>query len=78
MDAPEKNDLGFKAATSTLKRIALRKSVGCQRVDTDRYGRTVARCFLDDGREVNAEMIRSGTVTEYHHFSKGFYANQLE
>ena len=76
VDAPESDERGFKDATETLKRLALKKAVTCQRVDTDQYGRTVARCFLNDGREVNAEMIASGTAVEYHHFSKGFYANR--
>jgi len=78
VDAPERDEPGFSGATETLKRLALRKEITCQRVDTDRYERTVARCFLDDGREINEEMIASGTADEYHRFSKGFYANQSD
>jgi len=78
VDAPESDEPGFTAATTTLKRLALKKSIHCQRVDTDRYGRTVARCSLEDSREVNAEMINSGTAAEYHRYSEGFYANQSE
>ena len=77
VDAPESDAPGFAAATTTLKHLALKKPIRCQRVDTDRYGRSVARCFLKDGREINTEMIRSGTATEYTRFSKGFYTRQL-
>jgi len=78
VDAPEDDETGFKDATEILKRLALKKAITCQSVDTDKYGRTVARCFLKDGREVNAEMIASGTAVEYHHFSKGFYTNRTD
>ena len=73
VDAPERDEHGFKAATRQLSKIALKRSVTCQRVDTDRYGHTVARCFLKDGREINRLMIESGTATEYMRYSKGFY-----
>ena len=78
VDAPESDEPGFKEATETLKHLALRKAIACQKVDVDRYERTVARCFLKDGREVNTVMIASGTAVEYHHFSNGFYANRSD
>ena len=56
----------------------IEKSYCLSKMDVDRYERTVARCFLKDGREVNAVMIASGTAVEYHRFSKGFYANQSD
>lgn len=78
VDAPESDEIGFTDATMTLKRLALKNPIHCQRVDTDRYGRTVARCFLQDGREIYAEMIRSGAAAECNRYSKGFYTRQLE
>lgn len=76
VDAPERDEKGFKAATRQLSRMALNQVLACQRVDTDRYGRTVARCFLKDGREINRMMIESGTATEYMRYSKGFYKKE--
>lgn len=73
VDAPERDEEGFSAATRHLSSIALKRSLTCQRVDTDRYGRTVARCFLKDGREINRLMIESGTAQEYMRYSDGFY-----
>lgn len=78
VDAPESDEPGFADATTTLKHLALNNPIHCQRVDTNRYGSTVARCFLHDGREINAEMIRSGTAAEYNRYSKGFYARRME
>lgn len=73
VDAPEKNKRGFEAASNELAKIAQGQFVKCWIMDTDKYGRTVARCFLKDGREVNRMMIESGTAKEYMKFSKGFY-----
>ncbi len=74
VDAPERDEQGFTAATDELRRLADGKQLKCQEVDQDRYGRTVARCFLSDGREINRLMIESGTATEYRRFTKGFYS----
>ena len=73
VDAPEQSESGFKAATTTLTRFAKDRHISCRLIDTDKYGRTVARCFLKDGREINRLMIESGTASEYLRFSKGFY-----
>ena len=74
VDAPEQSESGFKAATDYLFLIAQSQKITCQIVDRDRYGRTVARCFLPDGREINRLMIESPHAKEYHHFTKGFYS----
>ena len=74
VDAPEQNESGFNAATAMLKRLAQSKKLTCRKITTDKYGRTVARCFLPNGKEVNAEMISSGTASEYRRFTKGFYS----
>ena len=76
VDAPEKGERGFQAASETLSRFAQGQRLTCRVIEPDRYGRSVARCFLPDGREINRLMIESGTAREYHYFSKGFYSNQ--
>jgi endonuclease YncB( thermonuclease family) len=73
VDAPENGERGFKAATDYLFLIAQGKRIECRQIDVDRYGRSVARCFLPDGREINRMMIESGKAVEYRHFTKGFY-----
>ena len=74
VDAPEQDEAGYDAATATLTRLAEGQRVTCQQMDRDQYGRTVARCFLSDGQEINRTMIESGTATEYVRFSRGFYS----
>ncbi len=73
VDAPERGKYGYQAATRYLKKIAKARILTCEMVDKDRYGRTVARCFLSNGKEINRMMIESGTAQEYTRFSKGFY-----
>lgn len=74
VDAPERDERGFQAATDALYRMAHGQRVTCRVIEPDRYGRSVARCFLPDGREINRMMIEGGTTREYRRFSKGFYS----
>lgn len=71
--APEWDQRGGSAATATLRGLISGKRLSCAVLDIDRYGRLVAQCFLPDGRDVAAEMIRSGAATEYCRYSRGFY-----
>lgn len=74
VDAPESDQSGGNAATSFLLSIAQGQKVTCKQIDVDRYGRSVARCFLSDGREINRLMIESPHAREYRKFTKGFYS----
>jgi micrococcal nuclease len=73
LDAPEWNRAGGSAATATMKKLISGETLRCQIVDTDRYGRFVAQCFLPDGRDIAAEMMRAGVAREYCRYSRGFY-----
>lgn len=75
LDAPEWNHRGGAAATATLRGMISGKRLRCAVLDIDRYGRLVAQCFLPDGRDIAAEMIRSGAATEYCRYSRGFYGS---
>jgi len=74
VDAPEKNEAGFNSAKNALNAFANGQVLTCQIMDTDRYGRVVARCFLKDGQEINRLMIESGAAVEYRRFSNGYYS----
>jgi micrococcal nuclease len=56
-----------------MKKLISGKTLRCQIVDMDRYGRFVAQCFLPDGRDIAAEMMRAGVAREYCRYSRGFY-----
>lgn len=73
INAPEHDEPGYKQATKLLRRLALQKQVTCYRQDTDKYGRTVARCETKGGADIGRKMLDSGYVEEYCWFSKGFY-----
>jgi micrococcal nuclease len=73
LDAPEWNHQGGSTATSTLHSLISGKQLRCAVLDVDRYGRLVAQCVLPNGRDIAAEMIRSGAATEYCRYSGGYY-----
>ncbi len=73
LDAPEWNHQDGPTATSTLRRLISGKHLRCDVLDVDRYGRLVAQCLLPNGRDIAAEMIRSGAATEYCRYSGGYY-----
>jgi len=73
LDAPERDERGASAATSTLRRLIAGQSVTCRVRDIDRYGRIVGQCFLTDGRDIAAQMIAAGVALEYCYFSGGYY-----
>ena len=56
---------------------ALRDYVGgaelrCERIDTDRYGRMVAKCFMPDGTDIGEWMISNGWALAYRRYSKDY------
>jgi endonuclease YncB( thermonuclease family) len=65
LDAPEWDQRGGSNATATLRSLISGETLRCNVMDIDRYGRLVGQCFLPDGRDIAAEMIRSGAATEY-------------
>lgn len=73
LDAPEWDERGGSTATATLRSLISGKTLRCAIRDVDRYGRLVGQCFLPDGRDIAAEMIRSGAATEYCRYSRGYY-----
>ena len=73
LDAPEWNHQGGSTATLTLHSLISGKHLRCAVLDVDRYGRLNAQCLLPNGRDIAAEMIRSGAATEYCRYSGGYY-----
>ena len=56
---------------------ALRDYVGyyelrCERLDTDRYGRMVARCFMPDGTDIGKWMVSNGWALAYRRYSSEY------
>lgn len=58
-------------------------SVQCETVDTDRYGRSVARCWASAGAQtgelgtsLNAQMVALGAATAYRRYSHDYIATE--
>lgn len=73
VDAPEMNHPYGKKAKWALVNTCKGQQVIAEISDTDAHGRTVARCFLPDGRDLSAEMVKVGLAIDWPKFSGGVY-----
>lgn len=73
VDAPEMNHPYGKKAKWALHALCKGRVVHAEILERDAYGRTVARCKLDDGRDLSAEMVRLGLAIDWAKFSGGEY-----
>ena len=74
IDAPEKGEPGGTEATAYLSKLLTDESLTCEEKGTDRFGRIVAQCFLDDGRDIACELVKAGHARDWPKYSKGHYA----
>jgi endonuclease YncB( thermonuclease family) len=84
IDAPEGEQTCMKdggrvrlgrQATWYLVRLVGLSTPRCQRIEVDRYGRTVAICMVGDV-DLGAEMVRAGMAYDYRQHSAGTYARE--
>lgn len=66
-----------EASRRALQRLVSGRQVSCRPVDTDRYGRTVATCTAG-GRDLGAEMVRSGHALAYERYSRAYVDEERE
>lgn len=59
-----------KYARQKLENLMKGEEISCERVNTDRYKRTVARCYVR-GEDVGALMVGSGFAFDYSRYSHG-------
>ncbi|MBL6077729.1 thermonuclease family protein [Belnapia sp. T18] len=69
IDAPESSQPFGTRAKQALSSLAFGRQARVIVVDTDRYGRTVARVYVG-GIDVNAEIVRQGTAWVYGRYSR--------
>ena len=65
------------AATAELLRLTAGRPVRCEPSGLDKYGRTLARCLVD-GRDINAEMVRSGHAWAFVRYSRSYVAEEAQ
>ncbi len=73
IDAPELNHPYGKNAKWALHKLCKGQIIRAEITDQDKYGRTVAKCFLPDGRDLSAEMVKQGLAIDWPKFSNGRY-----
>ncbi len=78
IDAPERDMPFYKVSKNYLAEMVENKNVEALIADIDQYGRYVAYTFLDDGSDLNKEMIRAGMAWHYIQFNKEKELTQLE
>ena len=77
IDAPEKGQPYGSKAKQVLSDLAFSKTVTVRVITTDRYGRTVARVYVDD-LDVNAAMVEEGAAWVYTAYSTDSLFPQLQ
>ena len=73
IDAPELNHPYGRNAKWALHKLCKGQDVRAEITDIDHYGRTVARCYLSDGRDLSAEMVKQGLAIDWAKYSGGVY-----
>jgi endonuclease YncB( thermonuclease family) len=66
-----------REATRALSSMLAGRDVSCEPLTTDRYGRTVARCFLGNV-DIEAEMVRQGLAWAFVRYSSDYVAQETE
>ncbi len=74
IQAPERGNAGYRAATDALAALIRRKPLSCSVIDIDRYQRPVVQCALPDGRDLSCAMVSTGLAVDWPRYSGGLYA----
>lgn len=75
IDAPELDHPWGLTAKWALVALCKGQTVRAEIREQDHYGRTVARCFLSDGRDLSAEMVKQGLAIDWPKYSGGTYTH---
>jgi len=67
IDAPERGQPWGDRSRQALSALVFGQRVSVQQTDTDRYGRVVARVFVD-GQDVNRAMVKDGHAWAYRQY----------
>lgn len=74
IDAPEMDHPYGKNAKWTLVNLCKGQDVRAVFDGDLSHDRTVATCYLPDGRDLSAEMVKAGMAIDWRKFSRGKYA----
>ena len=75
IDAPELDHPYGQKAKWALVGLCKGQAVRAEILEKDVHGRTVAKCFLPDGRDLSSEMVKQGLAIDWPKFSGGKYSH---
>jgi endonuclease YncB( thermonuclease family) len=78
IDAPERGMEYYKQAKNYLGELCANKEIRVEVTDTDKYGRSIAKSYLPDGRELGQEMVKAGMAWHYKKYSDDVTLSQFE
>lgn len=78
VDCPEKGQAFGKNARQFTSDKVFGKTITFIKTDTDRYGRTIAKVYYDNGKYLSEELIRAGMGWWYYSFSKSTSLGELQ
>lgn len=73
IDAPEINHPYGQKSKWAMVALCKGQEIRAEILETDTYGRTIARCHLPDGRDLSAELVKQGLAIDWPKFSGGKY-----
>lgn len=78
IDCPEKNQpYGKKAKMFTSNEIYL-KHVNYEIINTDKYGRTIAKIYYDNKKSLAEELLKNGFAWHYRQYSNSYELDNLQ
>ncbi len=78
IDCPEKAQAFGNKAKQFTKDLVHGEMVTIQAYDQDKYGRTIGDVLLEDGRNLNQELVRAGYAWWYFKYSDDEHLGRLE
>ena len=78
IDCPERGQPFSENALRFTIRLAMDRQVEVDVVEKDRYGRTVGRVTLPNGKSLNRELVRAGYAWWYKQYSSDISLGLLE
>ena len=76
INSPERKEIGYRLAKDKLIEKIANNIVTCVREkNKDKYGRTVAECFINE-KSLSSLMVKNGYACDYIYYSKGKYAKE--
>lgn len=73
IDAPELDEPWGQKSKWEMVRLCKGQIVTARLTGEMSYDRMVGTCYLDDGRDLGAELIKAGLALDFAHFSGGKY-----